>query len=854
MGDPIEENVREMLIEEGVKDAYLQYAMSVITDRALPDVRDGLKPCQRRIVYSMQDLGLGPRTGYLKTARIVGHCMGNYHPHGDAPIYDTLVRMARDFNLRYPLIDGQGNFGSLDGDPPAAMRYTEARSTALNLELLADIKLDTVDFQPNYDGKNTEPAVLPSRFPNLLCNGSVGIAVGMACSIPPHNLREIADALLRLIDQPEVSLPEIMGIVRGPDFPTGGRLCRSESLVQGYCTGRGAAVVQAQVHIEDHKSGKKCLVVTELPYQVRRDTVKETLSELVNNGALTGISDVRDESDRDGQRLVIELKRGEDENVVLNNLYQHTPLQTAFSIILIALVNGRPQTLNLKQMLELYLEHRIEVIRRRTAHLLRKAEERAHELEGLKIALAQLDEIIETIKGSTDPDEARLNLKTRFELTDRQAGAILGMRLQQLTGLEIEKIEKEYRELIERIAEYRSILENRQLVLNLIREDLRDLREKYGDDRRTEIVGDYVELAPEDLIPEENVVVVISRAGYIKRVPVSTYRKQNRGGLGVTGADIREGDFIHHLFVARTHDYILFFSNLGKVYWLKVYDIPSLSRTSRGRALPNILDLEEGEAFTSMMPVEAFDDRTVVMATRQGYVKRTPLESFSRPMRRGIRAISLDEGDCLIGVDLTGGQQEVLLATADGTAIRFRESDVRCMGRTARGVRGIRLRPGDRVIDLVVADPDASLLTVCENGFGKCTQPKAYRAQSRGGQGVINIKTTERNGKVVGMMAVRDEDDLMMVTQAGMIVRVPVKTIRVVGRNTQGVRLIRLKEGDRLVSVARVPHEEQEELPPEAVGASAEGAPSGGPTPPVTGPQSSPGEEGSGQSPEEPSR
>ena len=810
MADRPEENIHDVLIEEGVKDAYLQYAMSVIIDRALPDVRDGLKPVQRRIIYSMQDLGLTARGSFLKTVRIVGHCMGNYHPHGDSSIYETLVRMARDFNLRYPLVHGQGNFGSIDGDPPAAMRYTEARSTEMTSEMLSDIRLETVDFRVNYDGKNMEPSVLPSRFPNLLCNGSIGIAVGMACSIPPHNLSEVCDALIQIIDQPETLLEDILQIIKGPDFPTGGRICTTESLTEGYYTGRGSALVQARAHIEETKVGKKSIIVTELPYQVRRDTIKQTISDLVNGGTVKGISDVRDESGRDGQRLVIELKRGEDANVVLNNLYEHSQLQSTFSIINIALVNGRPQTLNLKQLLELYRDHRIEVIRRRTHHLLTQAEERAHELEGLKIALANLDEVIETIRASDSPAQAMERLRDQFELSEKQANTILGMRLQQLTALEVEKIDKEYRELIEKIEEYRSILENRQLVLNLIKEDLADLKEKYGDERRTEIVGEYVKLDKADLIVEENVVVTISNAGYIKRMPIYTYRQQHRGGKGVTGGNMKEDDFSRHLFIANTHDYILFFSNMGKVHWLKVYDIPNLSRTARGRALPNIIQFEPGETFTSMLPVHKFDDRFVVMATRQGIIKRTALSNFSRPMRGGIRALSLGPDDVLIGAELTSGEQELMLATANGLAIRFGEQDVRNMGRTARGVKGITLRQGDTVTDLIVVVDEASVLTVCENGYGKRTSFDGYRRQSRGGIGIINIKTTERNGQVVDMMSVKDDEDLMMVTLTGMIVRVSVRDISIIGRNTQGVRMIRLKPEDRLVSVARIPHEEQE--------------------------------------------
>ncbi|MDA0839954.1 MAG: DNA gyrase subunit A [Planctomycetota bacterium] len=810
------ENIKDMLIEEGVKDSYLQYAMSVITDRALPDVRDGLKPVQRRIIYTMQDLNLTPTGSYIKTARIVGHCMGHYHPHGDSAIYDTLVRMARDWNLRYTLVQGQGNFGSMDGDRPAAMRYTEARSTQVTVDMLADIRQDTVDFKDNYDGKNSEPSVLPSRFPNLLCNGSLGIAVGMACSIPPHNLCEVVDALFKVIDEPEVSPAELLTIIQGPDFPTGGKLLASESLTRGYLEGRGTAVIQARYHIEENKN-KEWLVFTELPFQVRRDTVKESIARLVNDGTLKGISDVRDESGRDGQRLVVELKRGENADVVLNNLYQFTPLQSTFSIIMIALVHGRPMTLNIKQFLEHFRDHRIDVIRRRTIFQLRKAEERAHELEGLRIALANLDEVIKTIRNSESPDSAKVTLKSRFELSEKQAVAILGMRLQQLTNLEVEKLEQEYRQLIETIAGLKSILENPRLVLNMIKEDLASLREKYGDARRTEISGEYAQFLPEDLIPDEDVAVVISNQGYIKRMLLNTYRQQHRGGVGVTGGDMKDDDFVSNFFVASTHDYILFFSDKGKVYWLKVYDIPQMSRTARGRALPNLIELEPDENFTSMLRVNNFDDRNVFFATANGKVKRTPLESFSRPMKRGIRALTLEENDTLIGVELTSGDNEVMLAKANGRSIRFNELDIRSMGRSARGVRGVRLRDkGDKVIALLVVDEAHTVLTLSENGYGKKTSFSEFPVKARGGLGVINMKTSERNGKIVGMMSVSEDEDLMMITHTGMIVRSPISGISTIGRNTQGVRLIRLKEGDRLVSVARAPHEELEETEEEA--------------------------------------
>ena len=804
-------NVKDILIEEEMKESYLTFAMSVIMSRALPDVRDGLKPSQRRILVAMNDLNLGPTAKFRKCAKICGDTTGNFHPHVDQVVFPTLVRMAQDFSLRYTLIRGQGNFGSIDGDPPAAMRYTEARMTHASAEMMEDIKQDTVDFIPNYDDTRTEPSVLPSKFPNILCNGGSGIAVGMATSIPPHNINEVCDGIIKVIDNPDVTIDELLTIIKGPDFPTGALICGAKGIEDGYKTGRGIITVRAKSHIETAKNNKQSIVITEIPYQLNRDRIIERIAELVRNEVIKGITDVRNESDREGSRIVIVLKRNEEADVILNQLYKHTKLQDSFSIIMIALVEGRPETLNLKQLLNAYITHRKDIIRRRTRFLLDRAEERAHILEGLRIALENIDEVIKLIKASKTVEDARDSLVSRFSLSERQANAILEMRLQRLTNLEQSKIEEEYQKVCENIREYKAILENENLVLDIIREDLHEIKEKYGDERRSQIVDDIGELNMEDLISEEDVTVIITHEGYIKRLPLSTYRKQNRGGKGVTGAGMKEGDFVENLFIASTHDYILFFTDMGKVYWQKVYDVPSASRIAKGRAIVNLLELDKDENVTSTIPVRKFDDRQLVMATRDGVIKKTVLSSFGRPKKGGIISILLDRGDKLIGVKLTQGGQEIVLGTENGKAIRFSEDDVRSMGRATRGVKGIELKGNDKVKGIVVVDKNATLLTVCENGFGKRTDYSEYSVQRRSGQGVINIKTSERNGKVVALINVSDQDELMMMTANGMIIRAAINTIRSIGRNTQGVKLISLKEGDKLVSVAPVISENEGE-------------------------------------------
>jgi DNA gyrase subunit A len=794
------ERIRDIAIEEDMKDAYLRYAMSVIISRALPDVRDGLKPSQRRILVAMNDLNLGPRSQPRKCAKICGDTSGNYHPHGQEVVYPTLVRMAQGFSYRYPLVDGQGNFGSLDGDPPAAMRYTEARLSAPATEMLADLEYNTADFVPNYDETRTEPTVLPGKLPNLLANGCAGIAVGMATSIPPHNLGEIVDGIVRLIDEPEVPISELIRLVPGPDFPTGGIIAGRKGIHDSYRTGRGIIQVRARAHTEVTKAGRTHIIVTEIPYQVTRLSIKERIAEAVNNDLVPGVADMRDESGSAGQRLVIELKRDADERVVLNQLYKHTPLQSSFSIIMIALVDNRPRTLNLKQIMEYFVRHRIEVIRRRTQFLLDRALARAHIIEGLRVALAHIDEIIEIIKKAPDVETAHARLVERFGLSDRQTTAILEMRLQRLTGLERHKLEEEYRKLLEEISGYEAILASEALVRNIIKEDLLDLKRRFGDERRTEITDESVDFDREGLIAEEQVAVTLSHEGYIKRLPLATYRSQGRGGKGITGAATKEGDFIEHLFVASTHDYLLFFTNQGKVYWQKVYDIPQAGRVAKGRAIANLLALATDETVASCLAVRTFDDRQIVFATGNGTVKKTPLEAYSRPRTGGIIAINLDPDDRLIRATLTSGNDHVLLATRNGMSIRFPEADLLQRSRAAGGVKGITLR---------------------ENGFGKRTEFREYPVQSRGGIGVINIKTSERNGKVVGLMTVRDEDDLMMITAQGKVIRTAVSQMRAIGRNTQGVTLINCEQGDRLVAIARVAEKDNGEGEPQPEPAQA---------------------------------
>jgi DNA gyrase subunit A len=824
-------------IEEELKESYLNYAMSVIISRALPDVRDGLKPAQRRILAAMLDLGLNPGSATSKCAGIVGETMKRYHPHGENSIYPTLVRMAQWWNMRHLLITGQGNFGSIHGLPPAAMRYTEAKLSPIAAEMLEDIKLDTVDFQPSYDEKHQEPRVLPGKFPNLLVNGSGGIAVGMATSIPPHNLGEVCDAVVALIDNPQIDLDELLEILPAPDFPTGGTICGRFGIREAYRTGRGKVVVRAKYAFEEQKDGRFHIVVTEIPYQLTKEPLLKRLAELVNSDRVTGVADIVDESDRKQPvRIVVKLKKGEDPAVVLNQLFQYSPLQDTFSVIMLALVDGRPRTLPLKELLRLFVEHRVNVIRRRTQFQLRQARARAHIVEGLLIALSYIDEIIRVIRSSANPAEARArlmglevsaevlrralddpNARAVAGLTRMQAEAILAMRLQQLTGLEADKLVQEHKGLLKDIAEYEHILGDEQVIYELIRADMRELKQKYADARRSAIsdeeLGDYDK---EALIREEYMVVTVTHEGYIKRLPPNTYRAQGRGGRGITAANTREGDFLEHVFVALTHDYILFFTNKGKVYWLKVYDVPVAARTATGRAIVNLLQLGEGEKVTGLIPVREFvADEYLMMVTRRGTVKKTPLPSFSRPLGRGIIALGLDEGDQLIGVARTRAGDQVILSTRSGMAIRFDESDVRSMGRQAYGVKGIAVEDDDEVIGMVVANGEedpASLLTVCANGYGKRTMLTEYRSQRRGGKGLIDIKTSERNGPVVAVAKVVDTDEVMIITTGGILIRTTVSEMRPIGRNTQGVRLIRVEEGDSVGSLAKLPEDTNGDL------------------------------------------
>jgi len=804
------EHVITTQIEDEMKDSYLNYAMSVIVSRALPDVRDGLKPSQRRVLIAMNDLGLGPRAKSRKCAKICGDTSGNYHPHGEAVVYPTLVRLAQDFNTRYTLVDGQGNFGSVDGDPPAAMRYTEARMTGYATAMLDDLEKNTVDFQPNYDETREEPVVLPSRFPNLLCNGATGIAVGMATSIPPHNLGEVCDALIHLIAHPDAKVADLMPFVKAPDFPTGGIICGLGGTRQAYETGRGQLTLRGRVKTEEAR-GRKLLVIEEIPYNVNKSALIERIADLVKEETLQGIQDVRDLSGREGMRIEVEIRKGEDEDVVLNQLYALTSLQETFSIIMIALVNQRPQVLSLKEMLAAYLEHRKEVIRRRTRYLLEQAEREAHILEGLVKALDLIDEIIALIRASATPAVAKAGLIQKWAFTDPQADAILRMTLSKLTGLEREKLKADLAELRKRIAEHRAILADVRLVFDIIREDLHELR-KQSDKRRTEIQAAEAETFDKaDLIAEEDMVVVMSHLGYVKRVPLASYRKQRRGGKGIIGADTKEKDFIERLFIASTHDYLMFFTEGGRCYWRKVYDLPQLDRTARGKPLHTLLGIKNEERITAVVAVKSFEKGFLVMATERGLIKKTELGAYGNPRPSGIIAINLEEKDRLIGVRTTTGENEIVLGTAEGMSIRFHEKDARSMGRATVGVYGIELEEGDRVVDMIVPEAGQTILTACDKGYGKRSAIEEYRLQSRGGKGVINIRTTERNGKVIGLKAVTDDDGLIMITQGGQVVRIAVKDVRSMGRATQGVRLIRLDEGDRLTSIARVAVEEEED-------------------------------------------
>ena len=811
---PPDERLGQIAIEDEMRSSYLDYAMSVIVGRALPDVRDGLKPVHRRILHGMNEMGLAANRPYRKSAKIVGEIMGNYHPHGDSAIYDTLVRMAQNFNMRYMLVDGQGNYGSMDGDAAAAMRYTEARLTKLAEELLADIEKETVDFGPNYDESRVEPLVLPSRVPNLLVNGAGGIAVGYATNIPTHNLGEVIEGLLLLLENPDVTIPQLMKKIPGPDFPTAGFIYGTSGIKDAYETGRGLLTVRDKVAIEtDERTDRERLIVTEIPYQVNKSKLIEKIADLAQEDRVTGISDIRDESDREGVRVVIELKRNEIPLVVLNNLYKHSQLQTTFGVNMLALVNNRPEVLNLKRILEAFVEHRREVVVRRTAYDLRKAEERAHILEGLKIALDNLDAVIALIRRSQSPDVARTGLMQQFRLSEIQANAILEMRLQRLTQLERDKLVEEYREVLKTIEYLRSVLGSEALVRKIIQDELIEIKDKYQDERRTKIVKEEAELTLEDLIAEEEVVVTISHAGYIKRNAVTLYRAQRRGGKGKIAMGIKEEDFVETLFTASTHDSLLFFTDAGKVYWLKVHEIPEASRAAKGKALVNLLALSKDEKVTASLPVKEFRaDRFIIMGTKLGVIKKTELSAYSNPRQGGIIALSLDAGDKLIGVDLTDGQREILLGTKQGITIRFKEEDVRAMGRTAHGVRGITLEPGDEVIGMETITPDSTtaILTVTEGGYGKRTPVNEYRVQGRGGKGIISVKTTERNGPAVGFLQVRDEDEIMLMAAQGKVLRCKVDDIREIGRNTQGVRLLDMDgDEDRVVAVVRLVEREE---------------------------------------------
>ena len=812
-------------IEDELKTSYLEYAMSSIMARALPDVRDGLKPSQRRILVAMNDLNLAPNRGFRKCAKIAGDTSGNYHPHGEAIVYPTLVHMAQSFRMRYPLVDGQGNFGSIDGYPPAAMRYTEARLGWAATEVLADLEKDTVDFRNNYDETRVEPEILPARFPNLLCNGSVGIAVGMATKIPPHNISEVADALIALIDNPEISVGELLEYIRAPDFPTGGVIYGMAGVQQAYLTGRGLIYLRARVDVETLKNGVEYFVITEIPFLVDKSTLLERIADLVRDKTVEGISNIRDESGRGGLRVVVELKRGAHAEVVLNQLYTHSMLQTTFGVMLLALVKGRPKVLTLKEMLQYYLDHRREVVLRRTRFELEKAQARAHILAGLRIALGHIDEIIQIIRSAASPKEAKEELmKARFEvaedeetahvtqLSELQCQAILSMPLQRLTALERDKIESEYGDLVQNIERLNSILNNRQEQIQIFKDEIEEIRSRFGDERRTRIMYSAEEFDLEDLIQEEEMVVTISRSGYIKRMSPSAYRVQSRGGRGVTGMKTKEDDFVEHLFVASTHSYIMFLASSGRCHWLKVYRIPEGERMARGRPAVNLLQLEPDEKVAAVVPVQDFsEDKYLFTATHKGIVKKTVLSAYKNIRRDGIQALKIQADDALIGAAITDGAHDVVLATRRGMSVRFAESEVRPMGRSSTGVKGVALHCDDKVMDMVVIKKKASLLTICEQGYGKRTDTAEYPAIHRGGKGVIDIKTTERNGGVVACLEVSEEDEVMIVTANGIMIRVPVSDISQIGRNTQGVRVISLDKGDQVIGMTRMVRSDQSE-------------------------------------------
>jgi DNA gyrase subunit A len=793
-------------IEDEMKRSYIDYAMSVIIGRALPDVRDGLKPVHRRILYGMSEMGLAPNKPYRKCAKIVGEVMGNFHPHGDAAIYDTLVRMAQNFSMRYVLVDGQGNFGSVDGDPPAAMRYTEARLSRIATEMLADIDKETIDFVPNYDESQQEPVYLPAQIPNLLVNGSAGIAVGMATNIPPHNLTEVINAVIYYLNNPEATIQDLAQLIPGPDFPTSGFIYGKGGIRQAYATGRGSLILRARAAVEKQARGdKEMIVITEIPYQVNKAKLIERIAELVQEKKIEGISDLRDESDREGMRIVVELRRGEQPEVILNNLYKQTPMQTSFGVIMLAIVNGQPRVLNLLEVIRYFVEHRVEVVRRRTLYELRKAEERAHILEGLTKALDKIDAIIKLIRASKTPPEARGGLVNQFGFSQIQAQAILDMQLQRLTSLEREKLLEEYQNLIKRIAELKEILSNERVLKALITKELKEIQKQYGDERRTQIVDEHAEIKLEDLISVEDVVVTVTHTGYLKRTPVNVYRMQHRGGKGRIGMRTREEDFVEYLFVASTHSYLLIFTNQGKVHWLKVYEIPDVGTTGKGKAIVNLINLSPEEKMTAVLPVTEFDnERFIVFATRKGVVKKTCLDAFANPMARGIIAISIDEKDELIAAKLTGGKDQVFLGTHHGKCIRFHEEDVRDMGRQARGVKGIELEESDYLVGMTVSGDEGLILSVTENGYGKRTLVSAYRLQSRGGKGVINVKTTKKNGPVVAIMKVEANSEVIIITAQGKIIRLEASAIRSAGRSTQGVKLINLDDDDNVTAASLI--------------------------------------------------
>jgi DNA gyrase subunit A len=808
------EKIVPINVEDEMRDSFIDYSMSVIVSRALPDVRDGLKPVHRRVLFGMSELGLQAGRPYKKSARVVGEVLGKYHPHGDSAVYDTIVRLVQDFSMRYPLIDGQGNFGSIDGDAPAAMRYTEVRMQRIAGEMLRDIDKNTVDFQPNFDDSLEEPTVLPSAIPNLLINGSTGIAVGMATNIPPHNLTEVIDGIIAYIDNRDITIDELMKHIKAPDFPTGGIIYGYDGVKEAYETGRGKIVIRAKVNIEtNEKTDRESIIVTELPYQVNKARLQEKIAELVNEKKIEGISDVRDESDRDGMRLVIMLKRDAVTQVVLNNLFKHTQMQETFGVIMLALVDGQPRVLNLKEMIHYYVKHRHDVIIRRTKFDLAEAEKRAHILEGLKIALDNLDAIIKLIRNAKDGDEAREGLMTKFKLSDIQAKAILDMRLQRLTGLERQKIEDEYREVIKLIEQLNAILASEKLQYKLIKDELKQVKKEFGDERRTEIVMKAEDFKVEDMIKNEDVVITITHNGFIKRTSVDSYKRQGRGGKGIAGAATKDDDFVEHMFIASTHQYILFFTSKGKCYWLKVYEIPEGGRATRGRSLSNLIEFEQGERICAYINVKEFSDsHFVLMATKNGTIKKTPLSEYANPRKTGIIAINIEQGDELIGATLTDGEHQVILAKSSGYAVRFHERDVRPMGRSATGVKGAEIDKDESVVSLVTTrHTDVTLLTVTDLGYGKRSDLEEYRMTKRGAAGVITLKSNEKVGNLVAMLEVKDSDDLIIITSNGIVNRQHVEDIRVMGRATSGVRLIRLEEGDRVSAVARVPKEDDED-------------------------------------------